>query len=182
MQPDRDVHHPSEPPARPSLATRARPSALAERPRPGIIDVSYWLWIGACLVGVITAAATLRYFGELQATVLPVVEQQFPNETPATREQVATATVATLIGAGVALMLAQMILAIAMRSGRGWTRFALVGLTLCGALYTVAVAGAVPITTNTGILTTIALMLIATVPMFLPPARAWFEHHRLRRS
>ncbi|MGH3786284.1 MAG: hypothetical protein ACRDRG_06945 [Pseudonocardiaceae bacterium] len=181
MQPDHGERRPSEPPARPSLTTRAAPSALAARPRPGVIDVSYWLWIGACLVGVITAAATLRYFGELQAAVLPIVEQQFPDETPAKREQVATATLATLIGAGVVLVLVQMTLAIAMRSGRGWTRFALVGLTLLGALYSVAVSGAVPITTKTGLLITIALMLIATVPPFLPHARPWFDS-RLRRS
>jgi hypothetical protein len=158
------------------------PSELAARPRPRAIDVSYWLWLGACLVGVITAAATLRYFGELQAAVLSIVERQFPGETPATREEVATAALATLIGSGVLVILAQTAFAMAMHSGRGWARFALILPTLLGALYSVAMFGTAPTMTKAGLLTTTALMVIATVPMFLPGTRAWFAQRRLARS
>jgi uncharacterized membrane protein len=158
------------------------PSELAARPRPRAIDVSYWLWLGACLVGVITAAATLRYFGELQAAVLSLVEQQFPRETPGTRENVATATLATLIGAGVLVVLVQMAFAMAMHSGRGWARFALILPALLVALYSVAVFGTAPMMTKVGLLTTIALMVTAAVPMFLPGARAWFAQQGLARS
>ena len=182
MQADRDEQHPSAPPARPSLATRAMPSQLAARPRPRAIDVSYWLWLTACLVGVITAAATLRYFGELQAAILSIVEQQFPGETPGTRENVATATLATLIGAGVVVVLIQMAFAMAMHSGRGWARFALILPALLGALYSIAVFGTAPMMTRAGLLATTALMIIAVVPMFLPGARAWFAQQRLARS
>jgi hypothetical protein len=182
MQADRGEQHPPAPPARPSLVTRATPSELAARSRPRAIDVSYWLWLVACLVGVITAAATLRYFGELQAAVLSIVEQQFPGETPATRENVATATLATLIGAGVLVVLVQMAFAMAMHSGRGWARFALVLPTLLGALYSVAVFGTAPMLTRAGLLATIALTISAVVAMFLPGARAWFARRRLARS
>ncbi len=158
------------------------PSELAARPRPRAIDVSYWLWLVACLVGVITAAATLRYFGELQAAILSIVEQQFPRETPGTRENVATATLAILIGAGVVVVLVQMALAMAMHSGRGWARFALILPALLVALYSVAVFGIAPMMTRAGLLTTAALMVIAAVPMFLPSVRAWFAQQRLARS
>ncbi len=157
-------------------------SELAALPRPRVIDVSYWLWLGACLVGVITAAVALRYFGELQAAVLSIVERQFPRETPAMREQVATATLATLIGAGVLVVLAQLAFAIAMHAGRGWARFALVLLTLLGALYSVAASATAPTMTRAGLLTTTVLMVIAMVPMFLPGARTWFAQQRLARS
>ncbi len=183
MQLDRGEQHPSTPPARPSLATRAMPSELAARPRPRAIDVSYWLWLAACLVGVITAAATLRYFGELQAAILSIVEQQFPRETPGTRENVATATLAVLIGAGVVVVLVQMASAMAMHSGRGWARFALILPALLCALYSIAlVFSTAPTMTKAGLLTTTALMIFAVVPMFLPGARAWFAQQRLARS
>jgi hypothetical protein len=182
MQADRSEQHPPVPPARPSLVTRAMPSELAAQPRPWAIDVSYWLWLGACLVGVITAAATLRYFGELQAAVLAIVEQQFPDETPATRENVATATLATLIGAGVLVVLVQMAFAMAMHSGRGWARFALVLPALLGTLYSVAVFGTAPMMTKAGLLATTVLTISAVVPMFLPGAQAWFTQRRLARS
>ncbi|MGH3944594.1 MAG: hypothetical protein ACRDSI_06060, partial [Pseudonocardiaceae bacterium] len=146
------------------------------------IDVSYWVWLAACLVGVITAAATLRYFGELQAAILSIVEQQFPGETPGTRENVATATLAILIGAGVVVVLVQMAFAMAMHSGRGWARFVLIGPALLVALYSVAILGTAPMMTQAGLLTTTVLMVIAVVPMFLPGARAWFAQQRLARS
>jgi uncharacterized membrane protein len=158
------------------------PSELAALPRPRAIDVSYWLWLGACLVGVITAAATLRYFDELQAAVSSIVEQQFPRETPGTRENVATATLATLIGAGVLVVLVQMAFAMAMHSGRGWARFALALPTLLGALCSVAVFGTAPVMTRAGLLATTVLTISAVIPMFLPGPRAWFTQRRLARS
>lgn len=158
------------------------PSELAARPRPRVVDVSHWLWLGACLIGVTTAAATLRDFGELQAAILSIVQQQFPREAPATREQVATATLAALIGAGVLVVLVQMAFAIAMHSGRGWARLGLVVLTLLGALYSIAVFGTTPTITKVGLLITTVLMVIAVVPMFLAGARTWFAQQRLARS
>lgn len=174
--------NPSTPPPRPSLSTRATPSQIAVQPRPRVVDVSYWLWLGACLVGVISVAATLIYFGKLQADMLSMVEQRFPRETPVKREEVATLAVAILIGAGVLVVLVQMTLAIVLHSGRGWARFALVVSGLLGTLYGVAVIGAAPVFTKAGLLAAVALMVIAAVLMFLPGARAWFAQRRLAQS
>lgn len=131
-------------------------------------------------MGVLTAAATAVYFGELQAEMLQIVERDFPLETPTTRSEVATAAVATLIGAGVLLVLAQMIFAIVMHSGRGWARYVLVLLTLLGALYSITVFGAAPMVTKVGLLAITALMITAVVPMFLRTG-AWFAQQRLAR-
>lgn len=150
-------------------------------PRPRLIDLSSWLWLAAGLVGLVTAIATLRHFGELEALVLAFMEQHYPLETPATREKVALAAVATLIGGGALIALLQMTLALTMRSGRGWARFALIGLTMCGALY-VRVFGAAPAITQAGLLATAALIVIASTPMFLTGNRSWFAHRRLVRS
>ncbi len=173
--------HPPTPPTRPSLATGATPSEIAARPRPRLVGVSYRLWLGACLAGVITAAVTLIYFGELKAEMLSIVERDFPRETPSTRNEVATAAVATLIGTGVLVVLAQMAFAIAMHSGRGWARYPLVLLALLGTLYSVVVFGAAPMVTKVGLLATTALMVIAVVPMFLTGARTWFAQRLLHR-
>lgn len=158
------------------------PSELPAPPRPRLVDLSHWLWLAAGVVGMITAIATLRYFGELKGVVLTILEQQYPLETPPTRDKVAGATVATLIGAGALIALIQMALAFTMRSGRGWARFALIAFTVCAALYGFKVFGAAPPITRAGLLATAALMVIASAPMFLPGNRPWFAHRRLARS
>ena len=172
---------PSAPPTRPSVATGPTPSEFAARPRPRVVEVSYWLWLGACLAGLLTAAATLLYFRQLQAEMLSIVERDFPRETPATRNEVATAAVATLIGAGVLVVLAQLAFTIAMRAGRGWARHVLVLLALLGALYSIVVFRAAPMVAKAGLLATTALILIAVVPMFFIGARIWFAQRRLAR-
>ncbi|MGH3766945.1 MAG: hypothetical protein ACRDS0_04400 [Pseudonocardiaceae bacterium] len=167
---------PAAAPPRPSLAISAlRPEPSAP---PRDVHIAYWLWFATCLFGVITAATTLRYFGELHTMILSIVNRQFPQETPVTRDRAATATLATLIGAGVLISLIQFAFAVAMRSGRGWARFALVGLSVLGALYGTAVFGSAPSISRVGLLASIALMVISVVPMFLPGARTWFAQQR----
>jgi hypothetical protein len=182
MQADQGDHHPPAPPPRPSLTFGAMPSAGAALSRPRLVEFSYWLWLGACLVGVLTAATTLRYFGELQAAMLSLVEQQFPDETATNREDAAAVVVAGLIGAGVAIILVQMVFALVMHSGRGWARVALVLLSLLGMLYSGAVFSAAPAVSRAGLLSATLLVVIAAVPMFLPAARTWFAQQRLARS
>lgn len=172
----------SAPPARPSVTTSAAPSETDAQPRPRSIDVAYGLWLGACLAGVLTATAALISFGRLEADMLALVERQFPGEAPATRQQVATATVAVLIGAGVLVVLAQTVFAIVMHTGRGWARFVLVLLTLLGALYGVVTFGAAPTGAKAGMLVTGVLLVTATLLMFLPAGRPWFAQRRLARS
>jgi len=196
----RGDRYPSAPPARPSVTTGAPPSQTAAVARPRVIEVSYWLWLAACLVGVITAAATFGYLDQLQADMLSLVEREFPNETPAKRDEVAAAAVATLIGAGALIVLTQTAFAVAMHSGRGWARFPLLLLTLVVVAYNIVVIGAVPaITAAAGSMVTVpvvavpavtkaglpactALMVIAVVLMFLPGTRAWFAQRRIARS
>lgn len=174
--------YPPAPPARPSVRTGAPPSQTAMLARPRVIGVSYWLWLAACLLGVITVAVTLSYFDQLQADIVSMVEREFPNETPAKREEVATAAVAIVIGAGVLIVLAQTAFAVGMHSGRGWTRYPLILLTLIGVAYNVILIGAVPTVTQAGLLAGTALMVIAVVLMFLPHTRAWFAQRQLARS
>ena len=172
----------STPPMRPSVKVGAAPSEITARPRPRGLTVSYGLWLVACVLGVITAAVTLVYFGQLQADLLAIVDRQFPDEHPATRDSVATAALGILIGAGVVVILIQLALAIAMHSGRGWARFLLVLFTFVGVLYTAVMFGPAPTVTQVGLVVTTGLMVLATVPMFLRGAHEWFVHRSLFRS
>ena len=174
--------YPPAPPARPSVRIGAPPSETTTLARPRVVRVSYGLWLAACLLGVITAAATLNYFDQLQADLLSLVEQEFPNEAPAKRDEVATAAVAILIGAGVLIFVVQTAFAVAMHSGRGWTRYPLVLFTFAGVAYNIVVVGAVPTVTQVGLPASTALMVIAMVLMFVPPTQAWFTQRHLARS
>ena len=126
----------------------------------------------------ITVVVTLRSFGDLKALVLAIVEHQYPLETPTTREKVARAAVATLIGAGALIVLVQLAFAFMMRSGRGWARFTLVGFTILAALYSYVVFDTASTIYRAGMLASTALMVIAWVPMFLPDTRTWFANRR----
>lgn len=174
--------YPSAPPARPSVTTGTPPSQATERARPQVITVSYWLWLTACLAGVVTAAVTLSYFDQLHTAMLSIVDQQFPDKVPAKRDEVATAALGIVVGAGVLVILLQVAFAVAMHSGRGWTRFPLVLLTLVLVPYNIVVVGIVPTITKAGLPATTALMLFAVVLMFLPGTQAWFAQEQLARS
>ncbi len=176
---DRDVY---EPPERPLVMTGATPWDRAMQPRPLALGVSSWLWLGACLLAVITAAAALFSFDQLHAEMLSIVEQQFPAESPGTRDQVTTAALAVLVGTGVLIALVQMVLALVLSSGRGWARPVLVLLAVLGALYGVSVFGVAPVVARAGLLVTGAVMLIAMVLMFAPGTRPWLGQQRLARS
>lgn len=170
------------PPMRPRVQVGVTPWQATAPPRPRGIAVSCGVWLGACVLGMITVAVTLIQFDRLQVDMLSVVARRFPNESLATRDSVATAAVSVLIAVGVLVILLQLGLAIAMRSGRGWTRFALVLFALVGIGYTVAIFSAVPEVTRAGLLVTSALMVVATVPMFLRDAQKWFAYRGLVRS
>jgi len=147
---------------------------MAAPPRPRAVAVSYWCWLTACLVGTTTAAVTVLSFDQLQAGLLTMVEREFPNEATATRDEVATAALAILIGFGVTVVLAQMMVAILMHAGRRGARPALVLLAVIGGVYVVGVLGAVPLATKVGLLITAGLMAVAAILMFVPGVGRWF--------
>lgn len=136
--------------------------------------MSYGFWLAACLTGVITAAVTLLGFDQLQGTMLTLVEREFPNETPATREDVVTAALGIIIGGGAVLVLVQTMVAMSMNAGRRAARPILVVLAAITAGYAVAVYRSSQIETRVGLVVTVSLMVIALVLMFLVRKGDWF--------
>jgi len=106
--------------------------------------------------------------------LLTLVEREFPNEATAMRDDVATAALAILVGFGVTVVLAQMMVAISMHAGRRGARPALVLLAITGGVYVAGVLGAVPLATRVGLLITAGLMAVAAILMFVPGVGRWF--------
>jgi len=132
----------------------------------------------SCLAGVITAVLSLRYFDEYQAALLTITQRDYPSETAATQEQVATAGAGVLIGVGVLMLVLQMIFSLAMRSGRNWARFVLVLVGGVGLGYTFLVVNSVSFDIQVGIGAAAGLAVVGVLAMFLPGTGEWFERAR----
>ena len=170
-------------PPRPPVAPGLPPSeaAAVRRPeRPRVVDVAHGFWMLSCLAGVITAALSLRHFDEYRAVLLAITQRDYPTETAATQEQVATAAVGVLLGAGVLVVVLQMVFSLAMRSGRNWARFVLVLIGGVGLFYAFLVVNSVSFDIKVGIGAAAGLAVVGVLAMFLPGTGKWFERDRGR--
>jgi len=132
----------------------------------------------SCLAGVITAVLSLRYFDEYQAALLTITQRDYPSETAATQEQVATAGAGVLIGVGVLVLVLQMLFSLAMCSGRNWARFVLVLIGGVGLCYAFLVVNSVSFDIQVGIGAAAGLAVVGVLAMFLPGTGEWFERGR----
>ncbi|MBA3955880.1 MAG: hypothetical protein H0X58_04370, partial [Acidimicrobiia bacterium] len=128
--------------------------------------------------GVITAVLSLRHFDEYKAALLAITQRDYPTETAATQEQVATAAVGVLIGVGVLVVVLQMIFSLAMRSGRNWARFVLVLIGGVGLFYAFLVVRSVSFDIKIGIAAAADLAVVGVLTMFMPGAGEWFKRDR----
>ena len=121
---------------------------------------------------------SLRYFDEYKAVLLAITQRDYPTETAATQEQVATAAVGVLIGVGVLVVVLQMIFSLAMRSGRNWARFVLVLIGGVGLFYAFLVVRSVSFDIKIGIAAAADLAVVGVLTMFMPGAGEWFKRDR----
>ena len=170
-------------PPRPPVAPGLPPSeaAAARRPeRPRVVDVAHGFWMLSCLAGVITAVLSLRHFDEYKAALLAITQRDYPTETAATQEQVATAGVGVLLGAGMLVVVLQLVFSLAMRSGRNWARIVLVLVGVLGLFYAFLVVNSVSSDIKVGIGAAAGLAVVGVLAMFLPGTGKWFERDRGR--
>jgi len=152
---------------------------VVRRPeRPRVVDVAHGFWMLSCLAGVITAALSLRHLDEYKAVLLAITQRDYPTETAATQERVATAAVGVLIGVGVLVVVLQMIFSLAMRSGRNWARFVLVLIGGVGLFYAFLVVRSVSFDIKIGIAAAADLAVVGVLTMFMPGAGEWFKRDR----
>lgn len=173
------------PPPRPSTARLSMPpmASLEELQRPRALVVSFWCWlVGSLLAGAIGALAATK-MEPMRSEFARVAAERDPDAPQTTIDQVASASVLVVIGAGLLLALLGLLLAGALRSGRGWARVLLTVVALMGVAYAALVSsaltdgmlGSLRAPATAGLLAYTALVVIATVAMFMPGNKAWFH-------
>jgi len=91
---------------------------------------------------------------------------------------VATAAIGVLLGAGVLVVVLQMLLSLAMHSGRNWARIVLVLIGGMGLFYAFLVVNSVSFDIKVGIAAAVGLAVVGVLAMFLPGTGEWFERDR----
>lgn len=163
----------AEPPGRPRFEFRQRPSQIITE-RAGSVAVSYWLWTAAAAFGLVAALAMALDLDGVQAAVRTLVDRDFPNESPVTKDRVVGASTAVLVGGAFALSVLTGLSAVAMRSGRGGAR---VMLVLLASVVVVEIVLAVEVVSPLVLLllvVSVALGVAGAVMMYLPTSNTWF--------
>lgn len=131
-------------------------------PMPTELKVSYWIWLIGGLLGLLGGIIGLFGSFVLIAFAPPI-----------------GLVVLLLVIVALALATAQIILAMKMKEGREWARFALTILVGISLVLTVIGAGVADGRAG-GNLPGFIISLVATVLMWLPNAQAWFVANRGR--
>jgi hypothetical protein len=158
-------------------------AALEDLSRPRVLTVSFWCWLlGSLLVGA-AVGLTATKTSAMRAEFARLASERDSEAAQSTIDSVATASVLIVLGAGVVLALFGLLLAGAMRAGRGWARIFLTVIAIVAVVYVAMVSSALtdpmldslrtPVTA--GLLAYTALVIVATVCMFLGGTSAWFR-------
>jgi uncharacterized membrane protein YhaH (DUF805 family) len=159
------------PPPRPSTA-RLNAPPLASRqglPRPRVVTVSCWLWWLAAVVVVATVVLTMGRLDAVRAELGQAVRDSDSSATSDRVEQVVDLSVLVIVGGGALFGAVGALLARRLRAGRRWARLALTIVAVLVVAYGVLVFGA----TGWLVLAYLALVVVATVFMYLPGGARW---------
>ena len=160
------------PPPRPSTARLTAPPLAARRglPRPTTVTVSSWLWLLAAVLALATSALALTRLDDLRDGLAGVARDSDPTATQDTVDRVVDLSVLVIIGGGLLLGVVGVLIGLALRAGRRWSRPVLITLTLLACTYGVFVADA----TGWLVFGYAAATVIAAICMYLPGSRRWF--------
>ena len=168
---------PAAPPARPRFEFRPPPSAESA-PRPGALSLSSLLWIVGAGMLLVAVVLPMVGVGDLWTDVAALVNRDFPNELPATRDRVTALVTLTLVGSGVLLALVAAGAAAAMRGGRPFARILLALLIPLVGLHALLMVGVAPAPSVVLLGANLTLGLVAGVLMFLPGMSRWLAQPR----
>lgn len=159
------------PPPRPSTARLNAPPLAARQglPRPRVVTVSCWLWLLAAVLAVVTVALTVGRLDEVRAELGQAVRDSDSSATSDRVEQVVDLSVLVIVVGGALFGVLGALLALRLRAGRRWARLALTIVAVLAVAYGVLVFGA----TGWLVLVYLALVVIATVLMYLPTGARW---------
>lgn len=160
------------PPPRPSTARTSAPplSAMRGLPRPLAVTLAFWLWGLAATLAVATAVVAAGRLDALRGEFVREARENDSSASADTVDRVADLSVLVLVGGGLLLGVLAVLLAAAMRAGKGWARVALVLVAL------LAVGYAVLVVAPAGwlVLTVAGVAVVAAVCMYLPESKPWF--------
>ena len=175
----------SAPPPRPSTARLSMPpmAALQELTRPRALTVSFWCWLLGSLLAGATVGLVATRTSTMRAEFARLAGERDSEASQSTIDSVASASVLIVLGAGVLLAVLGLLLAGAMRAGRGWARVFLTVIALFAVAYAALVSSALtdpmldtlrtPVTA--GLLAYTGLVIVATVCMYARGTSAWFR-------
>ncbi|GGU16307.1 hypothetical protein GCM10010178_04940 [Lentzea flava] len=133
-----------------------------------------WLWITAAGLQLVGSALALTEARALFAGVVAEVAQGFPAEAEATRERVAVAVLALLLGAGPLIALLELGCVTALNRGKRWARTVLVLLAGVAGVHAVIAVGGLRSVFLAGLAVASGIAVVAVIVSFLPAARVWF--------
>jgi hypothetical protein len=134
------------------------------------VTVSWWLWWLAAVLAVVTAALALTRLDDVRVELARVTRDSDPSATPDMVGRVVDLSVLVIVGGGLVLGVSGVLVALALRARRRWSRAALITLTLLACTYAVFVVDA----TGWLVLGYAAVTVVAAVCMYLPSVRRWF--------
>ena len=92
----------------------------------------------------------------------------------------ATAAIGVLLGAGMLVVVLQLVFSLAMRSGLNWARIVLVLVGGMGLFYAFLLVNSVSFDIKVSIGAAAGLAVVGVLAMFLPGTGKWFERDRGR--
>lgn len=161
---------------RPAFPDRPRLQRFqpVERVKPQVVKTAVWLWSIAVVVQLVSSAGALTEAQELLADLTAEVAEGFPAEDAGTRERVAVAVLALLLGAAGLLALLELGFVIALNRGKRWARVLLMLLAGVAVVHAVIAVGGLRSTFLVGLALASGIAVLAVICSFLPAARVWF--------
>ncbi|HEY6424142.1 MAG TPA: hypothetical protein VIY28_13020 [Pseudonocardiaceae bacterium] len=145
-------------------------------PRPKEVEISFWLWIGTFVLGLVGGALQYPRFDQIRTETINRALAQNPTLDRSSFESIFTG--ALVVGAviGLTFFVAEVVFVFLMRGGRNWARIVMAVLGGLSVLFgLIGLAGGTAGTSVVTGLLQLLLLIGAIVTMFLPPANAWFS-------
>ena len=162
-------------PARPDPQVAPPPGRMPPLPPPSPVRLSSWAWLAGAAVGLLALAYSMSQLDELHRRLADSVRTQRPGIESELLDRAVGITIYVGLGGAIALILAQLLLAVLMLTGRNWARVLLVLVAVLGLAWTVFSLVTMVELVRAALPLQALIASVATVLMFQPGANSWFR-------
>ncbi|MGH3916438.1 MAG: hypothetical protein ACRDTC_23965 [Pseudonocardiaceae bacterium] len=178
---------PAFPPPSPSSIPPPAGDGTAPAPRevkptrPKEVTISFWLWAGNALIGLVVIVVVISQYDTIRDVVLDGAREAAQRQGGIVDERqldvITTAVIVVFAVVFLAVSTAQLLFAVFMRNGRNWARIVLT--VLGGLLLLVQLLSLTGTAGGELALTALstAVLVAAIITMYLPAANPWFHPH-----